>query len=83
MLFRSLTSINTYRDASIREKSEVIVKDMDYGFANTVHKAQGSTYNHVFILEYDINKNWNVKERNQIKYVAYTRPEMKAIVLYK
>lgn len=78
-----LTSINTYRDGSIREESEVIVKDMDYGFANTVHKAQGSTYNHVFILENDINKNWNVKERNQIKYVAYTRPQMKAIVLYK
>lgn len=78
-----LTSINTYRDGSIREKSEVIVKDMDYGFAITVHKCQGSTYNHVFILEYDINQNWSVKERNQIKYVAYTRPQMKAIVFNK
>ena len=35
-----LTSINTYRDGSIREESEVIVKDMDYSFANTVHKAR-------------------------------------------
>ena len=78
-----LTSINTYRDGSIREKSEVIAKDMDYGFAITVHKCQGSTYNHVFILEYDINQNWSVKERNQIKYVAYTRPQMKAIVFNK
>lgn len=78
-----LTSIHTYRDDSSREKSEIIVKDMDYAFAITIHKSQGSTYNHVFILEDDINKNWNVKERNQIKYVAYTRPQMKAIVFLK
>ena len=76
-----MNSIHTYRDGSLREKSEKIVKDMDYGYAITVHKAQGSTYNQVFILENDLNKNWNIKERNQIKYVAYTRPQQKAIVL--
>jgi uncharacterized protein YlbG (UPF0298 family) len=46
-----------------------------------VHNSQGSTYSHVFVLENDINDNWLLKERNQIKYVALTRPSMTATVL--
>ena len=46
-----------------------------------VHNSQGSTYNHVFVMENDINDNWVLRERNQIKYVALTRPSMTATVL--
>lgn len=46
-----------------------------------VHNSQGSTYSHVFVMENDINDNWVLKERNQIKYVALTRPSLTATVL--
>lgn len=46
-----------------------------------VHNSQGSTYSHVFVMENDINLNWVLKERNQIKYVALTRPSLTATVL--
>lgn len=70
-----------YRNGTYRPKSEIISKDLDYGYALTSHKAQGSTYNTVFILDDDMNNNRKIKERNQIKYVAYTRPSCKAVVL--
>ena len=65
----------------LRNTSEVIKKDLDYGYAITGHKSQGSTYSHVFVMENDINENWVLKERNQIKYVALTRPTTSAMVL--
>lgn len=83
--FRRSTMINVdikkYRDGSDRGKGSCIAKDLDYGYAQTCHKSQGSTYEHVFVLEDDINGNWMVNERNQIKYVAFTRPTTSAIVL--
>jgi len=74
-------SIEKYRNGLFRSSGDVIVKDLDYGYAITGHKSQGSTYSHVFVMENDINENWVLKERNQIKYVALTRPSMTATVL--
>jgi hypothetical protein len=65
----------------VNGKSKPIVKDLDYGYAITAHKAQGSTYKHVFVMESDIDQNSKVKERNQIKYVAMSRPTHTATVL--
>jgi exodeoxyribonuclease-5 len=76
-----MTPIQNYRDGSNRPSGKKIVKDIDYGFAITTHKSQGSTYQNVVILENDINVNHIIKERNQIKYVAFTRPTHSAIVL--
>ncbi|MFA5207574.1 MAG: AAA family ATPase [Candidatus Paceibacterota bacterium] len=76
-----MVTIDKYRNGLYRPKSEIIAKDFDYGYAITGHKSQGSTYTHVFVLENDINDNWVLKERNQIKYVALTRPSMTATVL--
>ena len=45
-----------------------------YNYAITCHKAQGSTYQHVFLIEDDIDKNPRYIERNRIKYTAVTRP---------
>ena len=76
-----MVKINQYRDGRTRFYENVIAKDLDYGYAITGHKAQGSTYKHVFVLEYDINLNPKTKEMNQIKYVALTRPSISATVL--
>ena len=77
-----MTTIKTYRNGTKRPKTEIIVKDLDYGYALTAHKSQGSTYQHVMILENDMNLNQKTKERNQIKYVSFTRPSKSAIILY-
>lgn len=76
-----MKTINTYRDGEKREFSEIIAKDIDYAYAITGHKSQGSTYQHVAVLEDDIDVNTNIKEKNQIKYVALTRPVISATVL--
>ena len=76
-----MKTIDKYRTGLYRSSHDVIVKDLDYGYAITGHKSQGSTYSHVFVMENDINDNWVLKERNQIKYVALTRPSMTATVL--
>ena len=73
----------------------VIEKDIDFSYALTAHKSQGSTYKSVFIDEPDFEKlrdhhNYHigcdvktVKERNQLKYVSYTRPTDAAYVFYQ
>lgn len=73
----------------------VVEKSMDYGYAITAHKSQGSTYQQVFIDETDFEKlsnRWNhrfrlqekrSKERNQLLYVAYSRPKLRATVLFR
>jgi len=67
------------------DRYKVIEKDIYYGYAITAHKAQGSTYQSAIVDEIDfqkINSRWNhrfnklesrVKEKNQLRYVAYTR----------
>jgi len=54
---------------------------VDYNYALTVHRAQGSTYENVLVLEEDIDKNFKIKERNRIKYTAYTRASKRLYVL--
>jgi len=76
-----MKTIDKYQNGLFRSTQDVIVKDLDYGYAITGHKSQGSTYSHVFVMENDINDNWVLRERNQIKYVALTRPSITATVL--
>jgi exodeoxyribonuclease-5 len=52
-----------------------------YNYAITCHKAQGSTYGTVFLIEDDIDKNYKHLERNRIKYTAFTRPRTKLMIL--
>jgi len=55
--------------------------DVNYNYAITCHKAQGSTYKNVVIVEDDIEYNRNIVERNRIRYTAYTRPSQMLYVL--
>lgn len=55
--------------------------DVSFAYAISCHKSQGSTYNTAFVLEDDIDMNWDVVERNRIKYTAYTRASRKLYVL--
>jgi exodeoxyribonuclease-5 len=59
----------------------IVKKDLDYGYAITVHKSQGSTYTNVLVNENNIDKNSNASERNKLKYVAFSRPTQNAYVL--
>ena len=105
----------------IRSKANKVIvkKDLDYGYAMTVHKAQGSTYHSVFVDEDNIDRledrpfmqyfykedmakarkektlvefmkkhptfdtyfKKKQVEKNKLKYVALSRPRMKATVL--
>ena len=55
--------------------------DVIYAYSITAHKAQGSTYDTVFLLEDDIDMNYNIIERNRIKYTSYTRSSRKLYVI--
>lgn len=70
----------------------VLEKNIDYGYAVTCHKVQGSTYTNVLVDLKDINnpitnKTINkdgepfCKERNTLKYVALSRCKHKTIAL--
>ena len=76
-----MSNITKFRNGYLRGSGEVIVKDLDYGYFVTCHKVQGSTYNHVAIILSDIEKNWTLKERNQLFYTSLTRPTLTATIL--
>jgi exodeoxyribonuclease-5 len=52
-----------------------------YRYSTTVHKAQGGTFEKVFINMRDINRNKNIPERKRLWYTAVTRAS-KRIVFY-
>lgn len=55
--------------------------DIRHAYALTTHKSQGSTFENVFIDTKNIYLNRNIKERNQMLYVAMTRASEKVILV--
>jgi exodeoxyribonuclease-5 len=83
-----------FADAEVfSDKYMIVEKDIYYGYSITAHKSQGSTYECVYVDEHDFKKisnKWNYKfgaleqrykERNQLKYVAYTRASQKLSIV--
>ena len=56
--------------------------DVDYGYALTVHKSEGSTYYDVFIEYSNLLANRKDTEKNKLLYTAITRCENKLHVYY-
>lgn len=56
-------------------------KTFDYGYAHTIHKSQGGTYDNVMILGSDIEQGFEQNPRliQQLKYVAVTRAKNKVV----
>jgi hypothetical protein len=50
--------------------------NLQYSYAITAHKSQGSTYDFAFIYSEDLSNNGNKKECLQLFYVAVTRPSL-------
>lgn len=56
-----------------RNGNLVKAKSLDYGYAHTIHKSQGGTYNKVVVLGGTINSFADPQTKQQLKYVAITR----------
>ena len=46
---------------------------INYNYCITAHLSQGSTYANVIVMEYDIQQNRKIKERNRILYTSFSR----------
>jgi hypothetical protein len=58
--------------------------NIQYGYAITSHKSQGSTYKNVYVMEDNImgpSNGGSVKSKNQSLYVAVSRPSQKLVMV--
>lgn len=72
-----------------RNKYKTVSKDIDYGYALTIHKLQGSTMKNIAVDLYDIiypSRNTSfvndIDQRNRLLYVALSRATDNAIIRY-
>ena len=56
-------------------------KSLDYGYAHTIHKSQGGTYNNVLIYADTIDRFSDPLIRQQLKYVAVSRAKDNVTIL--
>ena len=55
--------------------------DVKYNYALTVHKSQGSTFDNAIVINCDIKRVMDKKERNKLLYTAVTRAKNKLFVI--
>jgi hypothetical protein len=55
--------------------------NVKYNYALTVHKSQGSTFDNVIVINCDINRMFDVVERNKLLYTAMTRAKNKLFMI--
>jgi exodeoxyribonuclease-5 len=66
---------------SLHYQNTQVIPDVNYGYAITSHKAQGSTFNNTYVMEDNIvGSRMSNKETNQSLYVAMTRPRNKLVM---
>ena len=57
----------------VKDGKTILNQSLDYGYAHTIHKSQGGTYNKVLILEDTIDSFQSDAVRQELKYVAVSR----------
>ena len=66
----------------VEDRRTVVKKQFDFGYALTVHKSQGSTYDQVMFHEPSVeNAKFLESTKQQLKYVAVSRARSKVYVL--
>ena len=55
--------------------------DVKYNYALTVHKSQGSTFDNAIVINCDIKRIQDKRERNKLLYTAVTRAKNKLFVI--
>jgi hypothetical protein len=68
---------NVYDQYGVLIQAKVI----DFGYAHTIHKSQGSTFTHVLINDDDINRCTDNNVKKQLRYVAVTRAKKSANII--
>lgn len=58
-------------------------KVIDFGYAHTIHKSQGSTFEHVLINDIDIDNCSDDKVKRQLRYVGLTRAKQTVNIITK
>lgn len=58
-----------------------ISKNIEYGYAHTIHKSQGGTYTYVLVDDSDIGKARTDDDQKRLRYVGLTRAEIGAVIL--
>lgn len=68
---------------NVYDKYGVLIqaKVIDFGYAHTIHKSQGSTFTHVLINDDDINRCLDKNVKKQLRYVALTRAQKSANII--
>jgi exodeoxyribonuclease-5 len=56
--------------------------DVKYNYALTVHKAQGSTFDNAIVINCDIKRMPNKRERDKLLYTAITRAKNKLFMVW-
>ena len=59
-----------------------LMPPIDYSYAITIHRSQGSEWDFIFVDMKDIYKNTNIIERNKLFYVAFSRTMQKLFLNY-
>ena len=69
------------RDYTGSNNRLLLHKALDYGYAHTIHKSQGGTYNNVLIYADTIDRFSDPLVKQQLKYVAMSRAKDNVTVL--
>lgn len=73
-----LTNFNIFEEGANRP---IVTKSFDYAYAMTTHKAQGATFENVFVNFPAYRNIWDKRLRTQLLYVALTRTSKNNFIL--
>ena len=78
--FILLHDLSTEGEILTNDATKLVGKDLDYGYAITAHKSQGSTYENAIVNIVDINVQSNIYEKLRLINVAISRAKKQTIL---